>query len=320
MRIAAVVLAAGLSSRMKFFKPMLELAGSTVIKKTIETLRLAAVAEIVVVTGYQGEQLAKHLVGEDVTIVCNHEYQQGDMLSSAKLGLAAAQHNCDAVLLLPADIPLFSQQTIAALCSSMTNDPCDVVSPMCNGKKGHPILINCNIVDRLLAFSGENGLKGAIATLGFNQRLVEVDDRGVLLDADHPEDYLCLQRYAAEMARQSPVTLALSVELARGQVFWNNRLVELLTSIEHTNSLNKSCELLGISYSKAWGMVKQAQHLLGVPLLNTTTGGANGGGSSVTPEARMVIEAFAELQRELGECADKLFTKHFGQLFSYSEL
>lgn len=316
MHIAAVVLAAGLSSRMKFFKPMLELAGSTVIKKTIETLRLATVTEIVVVTGYQGEQLAKHLAGEDVTIVCNHEYQQSDMLVSAKLGLAAAQQNCDAVMLLPADIPLFSQQTVALLCSSMTSAPCEVVSPVCNGKKGHPILINCNIVDKLVAFSGDNGLKGAIATLGFDHRLVEVDDLGVLLDADHPEDYLRLQRYAAEMVRKSPITLALSVELARGQAFWNNRLVGLLTSIEHTNSLNKSCELLGISYSKAWGMIKQAQHLLGVPLLNTTAGGVNGGGSSVTLEARMVIEAFADLQRELDECAGKLFTKHFGQLFS----
>lgn len=316
MRIAAVVLAAGLSSRMKSFKPMLELAGSTIIKKTIETLRLAAIEDIVVVTGYKGEQLAKHLAGEGVKIVCNHDYQQSDMLDSAKLGLAATYNNCDAIMLLPADIPLFSQQTVAALCSSMMNVPCDVVSPVCNGKKGHPILINCSIVDKLVAFTGENGLKGAIATLAFDHRLIEVEDMGVLLDADRPEDYLRLQQYAAEMARSCPVTLALSVELARGQVFWNNRIVELLASIENTGSLNKSCELLGVSYSKAWGMIKQAQHLLGVPLLNTAAGGANGGGSSVTPEARMVIEAFKELQRELNECADQLFIKHFEQLFS----
>lgn len=319
MRIAAVVLAAGLSSRMKAFKPMLALAGSTVIKKTIETLRLASVTEIIVVTGYRGEQLTKHLVGEAVTILCNHEYQQGDMFASVKLGLAAACQNCDAVMLLPADTPLFSQQTVAALCSSMMSAPCEVVSPVHNGKKGHPILINCNIVEKLIAFSGEGGLKGAVVTLGFDHRLIEVDDIGVLLDADYPQDYLRLQQYAAERVKQSPIELALSVELTRGQSFWNNRLMELLISIESTNSISKSCELLGISYSKAWGMIKQAQHLLGVPLLNTTAGGANGGGSSVTPEARMVVEAFAELQRELNESANQLFTKHFENLFSYGD-
>ena len=51
METGAVVVAAGLSSRMKSFKPMLPLAGSTVIKTAISTLRAAGVTTIVVVTG-----------------------------------------------------------------------------------------------------------------------------------------------------------------------------------------------------------------------------------------------------------------------------
>ncbi len=57
MRTGAVMVAAGMSSRMKSFKPMLQLAGSTVIKTAISTLKSAKVAGIVVVTGNNAEEL-----------------------------------------------------------------------------------------------------------------------------------------------------------------------------------------------------------------------------------------------------------------------
>ena len=69
MKTGAVVLAAGLSSRMKSFKPMLPLAGSTVIKTAISTLRAAGVTTIEVVTGKNAEALCKHLSEVDVECV-----------------------------------------------------------------------------------------------------------------------------------------------------------------------------------------------------------------------------------------------------------
>ena len=61
MSTAAVIAAAGLSSRMRDFKPLLCLGSSTVIGHTIDALRTAGAAPIVVVTGYQSAVLERHL-------------------------------------------------------------------------------------------------------------------------------------------------------------------------------------------------------------------------------------------------------------------
>lgn len=87
MKIGAVVVAAGLSSRMQAFKPMLELAGATIIRQTIGSLRGAGVQDVTVVVGHKGDQLKKHLAGMDLRIVENPDYRTGDMFGSARLGL-----------------------------------------------------------------------------------------------------------------------------------------------------------------------------------------------------------------------------------------
>lgn len=315
MQIGAVVAAAGLSSRMKAFKPMLELAGSTVIRETIAALHDAGVDDIAVVVGYRGEELAKHLAEQGVRIIQNLDYATGDMFRSVCMGLSAMGRDKDALLFLPADIPLFSAETARRLCDSMEESPCNFISPVYQGQRGHPILLNGSVVKDLLTFSGEGGLREAMTACGGEHRLVEVNDRGILLDADRPQDYEQLQRYAAALAQRETITFRVTTELMREVPFWNQQLCGLLQSVDSTGSLNKSCEQMGLSYSKGWGAIKQAQYRLGVPLLLTSAGGVGGGGSTVTPEARQIMDAYNAMHRELNDCANGLFHKHFGELF-----
>ena len=58
----AVIVAAGMSSRMHSFKPMLPLAGATVIRTLIGTLQKASIAPIIVVTGRNGRELTEHIL------------------------------------------------------------------------------------------------------------------------------------------------------------------------------------------------------------------------------------------------------------------
>ena len=112
MRYAAVIAAAGLSSRMHEFKPLLCLGENTIIKRVIQSLREAGVGEIVVVTGYKTEVIQRHLAALNVRSVENKRFAETKMLDSLKLGLTALQEPYDFVFLMPGDVPLVRPETI----------------------------------------------------------------------------------------------------------------------------------------------------------------------------------------------------------------
>ena len=193
MRIGAVVAAAGLSSRMGAFKPLLDLDGETLIRRGVNTLLRVGVEPLVVVTGRGAAQIAAHLSDLPVETVHNPDYAESQMLDSIKLGLSELQDRADRVLILPGDAPVFSEATVRLLLAREE----DMCCPSCGGKKGHPVSIRAGLIPKILAYTGEGGLAGAMASLG-TLTLVENDDAGILLDADTPEDYAKMLGYVRE--------------------------------------------------------------------------------------------------------------------------
>ena len=185
MRYAAVVTAAGLSSRMCEFKPMLPLQKETVIRSTTDNLKAAGVEEILVVTGYRSEELRAHLAGRGLRFAQNEGYAENSMFDSVCIGLRALDPGYDFVLVTPADIPLVKPETIKEL--MRTEAP--LSRPVCNGRTGHPLMIAGGLVPGILAHNGEGGLKGAADALGERFSDIPVDDIGVIMDADRPEEY-----------------------------------------------------------------------------------------------------------------------------------
>lgn len=196
MKTGAVIVAAGMSSRMHAFKPMLRLRGSTVIKTAISTLRSAGVGEIAVVTGNHAGILTEHLSSAGVACLYNGKYKTTEMFDSAKLGLDFLKDRCDRIFFLPGDVPLFSKHSLAFMADDMDRTGCKILLPVYGGKMGHPILINSSAVEFLLGYQGAGGLKGAIDSFGGSRKTVELDDEGMVLDADRPEDYERLLEYA----------------------------------------------------------------------------------------------------------------------------
>lgn len=196
MKTGAVIVAAGMSSRMKAFKPMLKLRGSTVIETAISTLRSADVCEIAVVTGKNAEMLEKQLAPAGVICLRNTEYETTEMFDSAKIGLHYLKDRCGRIFFLPGDVPLFSRRSLIAMAEEMNRGDCQILMPVHGGKMGHPILIDSGAVESLVRYRGSGGLKGAIDSFGGLMKTVELDDEGMLLDADRPEDYDRLLEYA----------------------------------------------------------------------------------------------------------------------------
>lgn len=186
---AAVIAAAGLSSRMGALKPLLPLGDTTVIGYAARTLKQAGVRRMIAVTGREAKRLRMYLDPMGVECVYNQDYETTDMFRSACLGMERLQGSGERFFFLPADCPLFTGQTLRILAAYMDRTGCGVVRPLCGGRKGHPILINGGLLPAILSYRGTDGMRGAIRASGISSFCVPVSDEGVTMDADTPEDY-----------------------------------------------------------------------------------------------------------------------------------
>jgi molybdate transport repressor ModE-like protein len=172
-------------------------------------------------------------------------------------------------------------------------------------------MISAALVDTLLQDSGEGGLQGAISRCGVEMARIEVDDPGILHDADTPEDYRALLRYHNEQL----VRPVLSVSLAREKVFFDNRAAILLRLIDETQSVRTACQRMQMSYSSGWNVIRTLESQLGRSLILRSQGGAGGGKSSLTEDGSLLLTRFDAYSEALREKAGELFDAYFEGLF-----
>lgn len=202
MGTGALILAAGLSSRMGAFKPLMKIGEKTMIEWVMETFLAAGCEPIVIVTGRNGEELQSYIQScisskgewrkkcqteykDIVQCIHNPHYATTQMLDSAKLGMAKLQNQCERFFFTPADIPLFTVNTLEKL--RMTEGA--IIKPVCQNKSGHPMLLSSKLIPEITAFSGNGGLKQALIETKQDAVYVEVEDEGILKDADTKEEF-----------------------------------------------------------------------------------------------------------------------------------
>jgi len=86
----------------------------------------------------------------------------------------------------------------------------------------------------------------------------------------------------------------------------------LLRNVKRTRSLSKAAAEMGMSYSKAWRLMRNLEERLNFPLLERRVGGASGGGSSITPKARNLLQRYEKFRKDVQEALEKIYKKHFG--------
>ena len=307
MSTAALIVAAGMSSRMGDFKPMLNIGSISIAQRVVATFQQAGVEKIVMITGYNATLLERHLSGNGIVFLRNEAYQTTQMFDSVCIGLRYLRDKCDRLLFTPVDIPLFTAATVRALLE--TDAP--LACPAVDGETGHPTLIAASLFDRILADPGDRGLRGALERCGAELRLVPVEDRGVLHDADTPEDYKALLRYHNEQL----VRPVLSVSLAREKVFFDSRAAMLLQLIDETQSVRLACQRMQMSYSSGWNVIRTLESQLSRTLIRRSQGGAGGGKSSLTEDGRLLLERYVAFSDALRDQAGELFDRYFEGLF-----
>ena len=208
MHTAALIVAAGMSSRMGDFKPMLNIGSISIAQRVVANFQQAGVDKIVMITGYNATMLERHLTGNGIVFLRNEQYETTQMFESVCIGLKYLEGKCDRILFTPVDIPLFTAATVGTLLASEAL----LASPVCDGKAGHPTLIDASMSPFILSHSGEGGLRGALENCPAPITEIAVDDRGILHDADTPEDYRSLLKYHNEQLVRPVVNVALARE------------------------------------------------------------------------------------------------------------
>jgi molybdenum cofactor cytidylyltransferase len=179
--IAAVVPAAGRSERFGSMKLLADVDGQPLVNRTLAALVEAGVDPVVVVIAQAAPLETVALMAHaNVRTVVNRDPSRG-MFSSIQCGMAAAKG--DVIVVLPADMPFVQAATVSRVVRTCfeTNR---VVVPVFSGRRGHPVGIPGGLRAGLLMMPPDRSLKDALAALGEECLLVDVDDEGVVRDVD----------------------------------------------------------------------------------------------------------------------------------------
>ena len=188
---AAIILAAGYSSRMQSFKPLLLLGSQTIIERVIRTY-LQQGLDIYLVVGYRQADLRKQLANEPITIVENQDYQTG-MFSSVITGMRSLPLSYVSCILTPVDNPLIRPFTIKLLIEASRRYPGQIIYPLYRGQRGHPVVIPMSLKTEILEWKEEGGLKAVLKVHDGLAREIKVPDKYILQDVDTPEDFQQMQ-------------------------------------------------------------------------------------------------------------------------------
>jgi molybdenum cofactor cytidylyltransferase len=189
-KMAAVVLAAGQSRRMgSFNKLLMPIEGVALIRRTVETVIGAQVGPVIVVTGYQADELKAQLSGLEVRFVHNPRHDEG-LSTSLRVGLDAVPADCDAAIICLGDMPSVTSAHIGALARGFDPDAGRAIGlPVHAGKRGNPVLWARRFFADMKALSGDVGARHLISA---NESLVyevEFEDTAVLTDLDTPQQW-----------------------------------------------------------------------------------------------------------------------------------
>jgi molybdenum cofactor cytidylyltransferase len=202
-RITALLLAAGMSRRMGGPNKLLQdIGGEAMVARTLQSVRSAAVDDIVVVLGHKGTQVKEAVLkaaGDDkrIRFVDNPNFADG-LSTSLQAGLSVLPEKSDAVLVCLADMPAVTAQQIDRLIAAF--NPVEqraICVPTFKGKRGNPILWARRFVPEMRKLAGDVGARHLIGENAETVCEVEMGDAAVLTDLDTPEalrDYLGASR------------------------------------------------------------------------------------------------------------------------------
>lgn len=189
MNWAAVILAAGRSSRMGSSHKLLEeLCGKPLINHVIDSAIGMHLSPVLLVTGYRRADVMALAPAQGVQEVFNPDFASG-MMASVRCGLRAVPETCEGAVMLLGDMPMITAQHIQTSIGALQARPdCLAAVPVYHGQWGHPVVMRRGLFGSVMDLSGDHGARAVLKA--HRERVVEVpmEDPAILLDLDTPEE------------------------------------------------------------------------------------------------------------------------------------
>ena len=207
-KIAAIVLAAGRSSRFAPRNKLLEVIDGEPMVRRVATTALAGGARpVLVVTGHEAAEIAAALRGLDISVVPNPSYEEG-LSTSLRAGLEALPPWIDGVLICLGDMPRVEPRVLIALIAAFAGTGAICV-PVNRGRRGNPVLWGRGYFAAMMRLAGDTGAKPFLSRHEDRLIEVEVESDSIFEDFDEPADLARLggmrtSPRAKRITRQSP--------------------------------------------------------------------------------------------------------------------
>jgi molybdenum cofactor cytidylyltransferase len=191
-KVAVIILAAGSSSRMGKPKVILPWEGTTIIGRIIDTFSIAGIREVTIITGGDRKLVESYLqrskMDAHISLLYNPNYLSGGMLSSIQVGLGSMDSQVTAAFIALGDQPQVKERTIRDILTAYHRNHRPIISPTCQGKRGHPWLLSRSLWSFL--FSAPSGTSSRHFFESFSSQIEYVPaDESILKDLDTPEEY-----------------------------------------------------------------------------------------------------------------------------------
>jgi molybdenum cofactor cytidylyltransferase len=192
-RIAAVILAAGSSSRLGEPKQLLDLGGEPVLGHTLAAVRRTSLAPRYIVLGHAAEEIKQRIDLTGVETIFNPDYRSGQS-SSVRVALDVLPSDVDAVVFVLGDQPLVESTVIDRLASAYRAENAPIIQPNYHEGRGNPVLIARVLFSELAQVDGDTGARPLIQRHRDAVFLVDATEFERPDDIDTREDYNRIQR------------------------------------------------------------------------------------------------------------------------------
>jgi molybdenum cofactor cytidylyltransferase len=188
VKCAGLLLAAGKSTRMGSLKALLPWEGTTLLQFQLTQLERSMIDQIIIVLGYESNKLLPYAKESSAHLVWNPDYEKGKT-ESIKAGVRAIENDVDCFIITSVDQPV-NHFLLDALILQFRQAKANIIIPVYNEKRGHPILLSSNIRDEILQLNEEtHGLKAILQNRNDEISELIVEDHSILFNFNNKKDY-----------------------------------------------------------------------------------------------------------------------------------
>lgn len=275
----------------------------TAIKRVIMNFQQIGAFPILVVLDETMSEQQYQLATSGVIFAVVPTEIAAEKIKMIQYGIRFLQPICDTVIYGASNVPLFYVETLAQLLVY----PDAIIIPVFKARGGHPVVLRAKIFPELLAYQGANGLQGLFRQLQAQRRYVQVDDVGISVSMWQTQHFLKI----APVYRQTLLHPQLQIQLAQEQPVLDRQGKLLLFLIDQLGSVQKAAQMMAISYSKSWKIIRTLEESLATTIVVRRQGGRQKRRATLSTTGQQLLQKYVQFETILLATARQQFNQIF---------